>query len=337
MGLYPFIPMKTKIATLSEIGVAAELLKRGEPVAFPTETVYGLGAPVFDEKAIAKVFAIKKRPADNPLIVHIAAIEEVLALSLPPPPFFWELAERFWPGPIAFVLEKRTEVPLLVSAGHPTVAIRMPSHPVALALIRAAGQPLAAPSANLSGRPSPTRARDVWEDLQGRVALILDGGDCQIGIESTVLSLVGPTPLLLRPGAIGKEEIEEVLQAPVLLPEANHAIHSPGMKYRHYAPTATVRLVYRREDLSGPFILSPDPRQGERLLSEKTLYAELREADRLGFSLIEIDCSSSILANAALMNRLSKAAQSLEGESEGEPKFSSSNSSGDWRRSFSEM
>jgi L-threonylcarbamoyladenylate synthase len=301
--------METRIVTASEIGIAADLLKQGEPVVFPTETVYGLGAPVFDEKAVSKIFAIKNRPSDNPLIVHIGALDDVSALAQEPPPSFWKLAERFCPGPIAFVLEKQAGVPTGVSAGHPTVAIRMPSHPVALELIRAVGEPLAAPSANLSGRPSPTRAKDAWEDLQGRVALILDGGDCQIGIESTVLSLIGSEPLLLRPGSITKEEIEDVLQAPVLLPSTNSPVHSPGMKYRHYAPKAEVRLVFERENLSGPFILAPHPRKGERLLSEKTLYAEFREADRLGFPLVEIDCSSpSILRNIALLNRLVKAA-----------------------------
>lgn len=301
--------METRIITISEIGIAAELLKRGEPVVFPTETVYGLGATVFDEKAVSKIFAIKKRPPDNPLIVHVGALDDVSLLAQEPPPFFWKLAESFWPGPIAFVLEKQAAVPEIVSAGHPTVAIRMPSHSAALELIRAVGEPLAAPSANLSGRPSPTRARDAWEDLQGRVALILDGGDCQIGIESTVLSLIGSEPRLLRPGSITKEEIEDVLQASVFLSSANSPVHSPGMKYRHYAPKAEVRLVFARENLSGSFILAPHPRKGERLLSEKTLYAELREADRLGFPVIEIDCSSSlILQNQALMNRLLKAA-----------------------------
>lgn len=301
--------MKTRIAPLSEISAAAELLKRGELVVFPTETVYGLGAPVFNEEAIGKIFAVKRRPPDNPLIAHVGALEDALTLSCSPPPAFWKLAHHFWPGPLAFVLRKNARVPPAVSAGHPTIAIRMPSHPAALELIRAVGQPLAAPSANLSGRPSPTRALDAWEDLQGRVALILDGGECRIGIESTVLSLTGSEPLLLRPGSISKEEIEEALQCKVSLPLPDSPVHSPGMKYRHYAPKAEVRLVLCRDELKGPFILSPDPRPGERLLSEKTLYAELREADRMGAAIVEIDCSPSLLANAALMNRLSKAAQ----------------------------
>lgn len=301
--------METRIVPISEIDLAAAFLKRGEPVVFPTETVYGLGAPVFDEKAILKIFSIKKRPPDNPLIVHVAAIDDALDLSNNAPPGFWKLAERFWPGPLTIVLQKQDKVPPCVSAGHPTVAIRMPAHPAALELIRAVGQPLAAPSANLSGRPSPTCALDAWEDLQGRVALIVDGGECRIGIESTVISLTGSEALLLRPGSVSKEEIEETLDCKVSLPLPGGPIHSPGMKYRHYAPNAEVRLVFRREELRGSFILSPDPQPGERLLSEKTLYAELREADRKGAQCIEIDCSPLLLANEALMNRLSKAAQ----------------------------
>jgi L-threonylcarbamoyladenylate synthase len=299
--------METKIGL--DIDLAVLLLKRGEPVVFPTETVYGLGAPVFDEKAILKIFAIKKRPSDNPLIVHVFSIEQALALCTSPPPAFWILANRFWPGPLTLVLEKSDLVPAAVSAGHPTIAIRMPSHPIALELIRKVGQPLAAPSANLSGRPSPTRASDAAEDLKGRVQLILDGGECQIGIESTVLSLASPTPVLLRPGTISKGEIEDALQMAVSEASPTHPVHSPGMKYRHYAPNAEVRLIYTREALSSPFILSPDPRNGEHLLSEQTLYALLREADRTGVSLIEIDCTPSLLKNAALMNRLLKIAE----------------------------
>jgi L-threonylcarbamoyladenylate synthase len=301
--------MDTKIAPLSEIPAAAALLKRGEPVVFPTETVYGLGAPVFNESALLKIFSIKRRPPDNPLIVHVAALDDALILAPRPPPVFWKLAERFWPGPLTFVLPRNERVPAIVSAGHPTVGVRMPAHRGALDLIRAVGQPLAAPSANLSGRPSPTRALDALEDLQGSVALILDGGDALIGIESTVLSLVEDEPLLLRPGAVGKEELEDALRCKLMTPSASTPVHSPGMKYRHYAPTAEVRLHFSRKEIKGPFVLSPDPRPGERLLAAKTLYREFREADRLGFDLIEVDCSPSILIDEALMNRLTKAAR----------------------------
>jgi len=300
--------MDTKIVPLSEIEEAAELLKWGEPVVFPTETVYGLGAPLFDERAIGKIFTIKGRPPDNPLIAHVASREEAVEIVSEVPEIFWTLADRFWPGPLTLVLKRHPRVPPAVSAGHPTLAIRMPDHSAALELIRRVGQPLAAPSANLSGRPSPTRAVDAWEDLQGKVALILDGGDCPIGIESTVISLIGSEPLLLRPGTIEAGEVEELIKKKVVSPSDGGAIHAPGMKYRHYAPRARVVLVMKREELCGPFVLSLKPRPGERLLSPKTLYSQFREADRLGAETIEIDCSPELLANCAMMNRLSKAA-----------------------------
>jgi L-threonylcarbamoyladenylate synthase len=188
----------------------------------------------------------------------------------------------------------------------------MPDHDVALRLIERAGQPLAAPSANLSGRPSPTCAFDAWEDLQGKVELILDGGPCRIGIESTVLSLAHPVPTLLRPGQIAKEEIEEILGEEISLPSLDGPILSPGMKYRHYAPNARVRLFFNRSEIRGPFVLSPDPKPGERLLSAHTFYAALREADRLGVPEIEVDCGPSVQANEALMNRLLRASPSLD-------------------------
>ncbi len=299
--------MKTCIATLSEIDRAADLLKMGMPVVFPTETVYGLGAPVFLPEAVLKIFLIKDRPIDNPLIVHISAIEDVPQLCEAPPPAFFQLARRFWPGPLAMILKRKETVPPIVSAGHPTIAIRMPDCEGALRLIKRVGQPLVAPSANLSGRPSPTRALDALEDLDGKVELILDGGPCRIGIESTVLSLVHPKPVLLRPGAITKEDIEAVLGEAVALPSPGEPILAPGMKYRHYAPKARVRLLFNRSEVKGSFVLSSDPQPGERLLSAHTLYAALREADRLGVAEIEIDCAPSVQADAALFNRLLRA------------------------------
>lgn len=298
----------TRILPGTEISLASEILRQGDPVVFPTETVYGLGAPLFHPEAIKKIFLIKGRPVDNPLIVHIASVDDVNILSDEIPPAFERVVQRFWPGPLAIVLKRREEVSQIVCAGHPTVAIRMPSHPVALTLIRAIGQPLAAPSANRSGRPSPTSAMDAFEDLQGRVKLILDGGSCSIGIESTVISLVHDTPMLLRPGQISREELEDVLNQHVKTPPPEGPLLSPGMKYRHYAPNARVRLVFRREKLQGPYILSPQPQSGERLLTRKTLYAELREADRQGVPEVEIDCSPAVQSDAALMNRLLKAA-----------------------------
>lgn len=306
--------MKTLIVDESRIFMAVELLKRGEPVVFPTETVYGLGASIFLPEAIAKIFSLKGRPSDNPLIVHVASIEQALSLIEDVPPSFFLLAARFWPGALTLVLKRQPHVSQSVSAGQPTIAIRMPSHPIALQLIRAVGSPLAAPSANLSGRPSPTCAKDAAEDLEGKVALILDGGPCSIGIESTVLSLAGPIPVLLRPGQITKEDLEEALGQEITLPHLGAAIASPGMKYRHYAPRAQLRLVYNRAELEGSCVFSREPLKGERLLSQKTLFAEFREADRRGERLIEIYCDRMIEKDRALMNRLLKA-QGSQGES----------------------
>lgn len=290
----------------TDLDLAIALLKNGQPVAFPTETVYGLGAPVFNPEAVARVFAIKGRPSDNPLIAHIAHRDQLLELAIDLPPEWERLADAFWPGPLTFVFKRSEKVPSIVSAGHPTIAVRMPSHPIARQLIEAVG-PLVAPSANLSGRPSPTRASDVLEDLEGRVALIVDGGACAFGIESTVLSLVGE-PTLLRPGSIALEELEKILGRPILNAVKGAPAHSPGMKYRHYAPKAKIRFVERIEELRSPFILSTVPIEGIkiRLLNEKTLYAELREADRLKVDVIEVFGLSQ--ASSALCDRITRAA-----------------------------
>ena len=273
-------------------------MRSGGPVVFPTETVYGLGAPVFNEQAVRKIFEIKGRPLDNPLIVHIASLDEAdrLAEHLDPP--FFLLADRFWPGPLTIVVKKRPEVPDLVSAGHSTIGVRMPSHETARRLIEGVGEPLAAPSANLSGRPSPTCIRDALEDLDGKIGYVIDGGTCEVGIESTVISLSHPIPTLLRPGSITKEALEETLKQKVASPPSSGPILSPGMKYRHYAPKAPVRLIFERGELQGPFLLP----------TAKTLYAELRAADRRGVDVIQIDCSGSVQKDEALMNRLLRAA-----------------------------
>ncbi len=302
--------MDTKIVSESEIAAAVECLQKGEPVVFPTETVYGLGAPVFHVQAVRRIFEIKGRPLDNPLIAHIASIDQAAALSDDLPPLFDLLAKRFWPGPLALVVKRREQVPDQVSAGHPTIAIRMPAHKTARKLIEALGEPLVAPSANLSGKPSPTRLRDALEDLNGKVALAISGGDCEVGIESTVLSLCHSPPMILRPGRITREMIEEAIGMSVALPSSAETPISPGMKYRHYAPKAIIRLVYEISELRGPFILSPIliPGKQVRPLSAKIFYAQLREADRLGIPRIEIYCPPSIQKDAGLMNRLLRAA-----------------------------
>ncbi len=290
--------MKTEILKSFDLSLAVASLKRGEPIIFPTETVYGLGAPIFNEDAIRRVFAIKGRPLDNPLIAHIASLEEACQLSDSLSADFYTLAEHFWPGPLAIVVKRREEVPALASAGHPTIAIRMPSHIIARRLIEGVGQPLVAPSANLSGRPSPTRLEDALEDLVGKVPFAIDGGECDVGIESTVISLYSSVPTLLRPGKITREQLEEVLGQKVEIASPTSPTLSPGMKHRHYAPKAPIRLVFKKEELQGSFIQP----------NAKSFYAQLREADRLGASEIQIYCDPVMQKDEGLMNRLLRAA-----------------------------
>lgn len=243
--------MKTRNFLLDEnkidkklIEEAAKLLKKGELVAFPTETVYGLGADGLNSQAVAKIFQAKSRPADNPLILHIASRKDLESLVEEIPPQAEILIEKYWPGPLTLILKKKDLVPNLVSAGLDTVAIRMPDNPIALALIEATARPLAAPSANRSGRPSPTQASHVMEDMKGRIPLILDGGPTGLGLESTVLDLSREEPLILRPGAITKEQLEGLLGG---LGQEDYQdwqgqARSPGQKYRHYAPKAEMIL-----------------------------------------------------------------------------------------------
>lgn len=228
---------------------AARLIRQGGTVAFPTETVYGLGANGLDPEAVARIFAAKGRPADNPLILHISRIKDVFYLAEAVPLKAQVLMEAFWPGPLTLVLPSRSIIPSGVTAGLGTVAIRMPAHPVALALIEAAKRPIAAPSANRSGYPSPTTAGHVLDDLEGRIDAIIDGGPTGLGLESTVLDLTEAQPIVLRPGGITREQLEEVigqvfvdpgLEDPDLAPKA------PGLKYTHYSPRAQV-IVLRGE------------------------------------------------------------------------------------------
>lgn len=293
--------MKTLLLKETEIGKAASLLALGELVAFPTETVYGLGAPLFDEETIRKLFEVKGRPADNPLIAHIGDLSQLSSLVEEIPPLVEKLAAKFWPGPLTLVLKRKASVPSSVSAGLSTIAVRIPSHPLARKLIQDLGQPLVAPSANLSGRPSPTTAADVLEDLDGKIAAVIDGGPCSLGLESTVLSLVHSTPKLLRPGTLSRKEIEECIGISLALPTKGDLSSSPGMKYRHYAPKAAVLLF---ED-EGEAALFAQKEKGYFLKpTASSLYAELREADRLGHGSIAVYCNSAILKDEAIMNRL---------------------------------
>ncbi len=250
--------MKTEIVKIDNIQQAEKqglfdkarsILQQGGLVVFPTETVYGLGADATDAEAAAKIYAAKGRPSDNPLIVHIATPADAV-LYAEVSPLYWRLAEHFMPGPLTVIMPVKSSIPKAVTAGLSTVALRCPSHPVARALLQAAGRPIAAPSANLSGSPSPTCAAHVIDDMSGRVDMIMDGGDCDVGVESTIVKIEADDTLtLLRPGGITLEMLEPIagtvrIAEAVLgaLPEGAVAI-SPGMKYRHYAPKAPVYLL----------------------------------------------------------------------------------------------
>lgn len=246
----------------AKVGEAGEILKAGGLVGFPTETVYGLGANGLDETAAAKIYAAKGRPSDNPLILHINEMEDILPLVKEIPPVAAALADEFWPGPMTLIFKKTDIVPKGTTGGLDTVAIRMPSHPVARAMIRAAGLPIAAPSANTSGRPSPTKASHVKEDMDGVIDMIIDGGEVGIGLESTIIDVTEGTPMILRPGYITREMIEEVIGEvlidPAILgkmsPDARPK--APGMKYRHYAPKAEMTII------SGPLAEVAEKIQG---------------------------------------------------------------------------
>jgi L-threonylcarbamoyladenylate synthase len=227
-----------------EIRQAAALLRAGKLVAFPTETVYGLGANALDPEAVARIFAAKGRPTSSPIIVHISSMEMVKTVVAEWPGVAQCLAEKFWPGPLTLVLKKQPAVPDLVTAGLPTVGVRLPAHPVALALIERAQLPIAAPSANRFTQLSPTTAEHVREGLGGLVDYILDGGPCVVGIESTVLSLTSSAPVLLRPGGISRQQIEAVIGPVTLQARPSSEAHpSPGMHPRHYSPRTRLLLV----------------------------------------------------------------------------------------------
>ena len=250
--------MKTQLFTNTPENIikTAEILKKGGLAAIPTETVYGLAADALNGEAVAKIFAAKGRPMDNPLIVHVAEFEDIerFALVREIPEAAKKLAKVFWPGPLTIIMKKGYVIPDEVSAGLDTVAIRLPSHPSARAIIKAADTPLAAPSANLSGSPSPTTAQHVMSDMDGKIDAVFDGGACGVGVESTVITLAEGTPRLLRPGRVTLEELREVLgevelDSAVLnkLKDGQKAA-SPGMKYKHYAPKANVILLKCTDD-----------------------------------------------------------------------------------------
>ena len=319
----------TKQIKDEELAEAAQILRDGGLVAFPTETVYGLGANALDEAAAKKIYAAKGRPSDNPLIAHISCLEELKPLVAYIPEAGRKLAEAYWPGPLTMVFPKSDIVPYGTTGGLDTVAVRMPSDPVANRLIKLAGVPVAAPSANTSGRPSPTTAQHVWQDMEGKIEMILDGGPVGIGVESTIVDVSGDVPTLLRPGAItmemlretvGRVEIDPAIQAPR---SADLRPTAPGMKYRHYAPHADLQLVKEKlaEGKKVGVICTDETKdrfpQGEvrsvgLRAKEETiahnLFAVLREFDDLDVDCIYSESFSKDHLGQAIMNRLTKAA-----------------------------
>ncbi|MCX8195831.1 MAG: L-threonylcarbamoyladenylate synthase [Acidilobaceae archaeon] len=236
----------------SQLLPAAEVIRRGGLVAFPTETVYGLGADALNEAAVRRIYAVKGRPPDNPIIVHVHEIGQLELLSSYVPEKAYRLAERLWPGPLTLLVRKSPRVPYAVTAGLETVAVRMPAHPVALKLIELSA-PIAAPSANISGRPSPTRGEHVVKDLSSKIEVIIDGGETLYGVESTIIDLLSEPPVLLRPGAYPVEELERILGEKIRVPEFARGLAeaakalAPGMKHRHYAPSTPLILVESKD------------------------------------------------------------------------------------------
>ena len=317
---------------------AGALLAAGQVVGIPTETVYGLGANALNDAAVRQIFAAKGRPADNPLIVHIADFDQIYGLVAEVPEAARRLADAYWPGPMAIILPKADCIPDAVSAGLATVGIRLPSHPVARAVIRAAGVPIAAPSANTSGRPSTTTAAHVMEDMAGKIAAVVDGGPCQVGVESTVISLAGEKPRLLRPGGISLEQLEAVL-GPVEVDRAvreqigdDVRVSAPGMKYRHYAPHAPVTAVcgdpakgadYIAAHLTGKsgvicfdefagrfpgHVVRTIGRADDQAAQAHAIFDALRAFDHTDVAAIFAQCPDDTGIGLAVANRLKKAA-----------------------------
>ena len=304
---------------------AAEVLQSGGVIAFPTETVYGLGADATNAEAVEAIYAAKGRPADNPLIVHVDSKEMALHYTENVPDSAIRCMDAFWPGPLTLVLQsKEGAFPGNVTAGLPTVGVRMPDHPIALNLVKQTGRPLAAPSANLSGKPSPTEADHVKHDLGGKIPLILDGGSSVLGLESTVLDLTSEPPVILRPGSVTAEMLDDVIGKVRISCEGKRNVpRSPGVKYTHYAPDAPVYLIEDKNKLVGLAIdhvhnkkkkvavLSERPFEAADYafpLSADSLYTSLRLCDETDADLILAAITDEYAEDAALMNRLEKAA-----------------------------
>lgn len=334
--------MHTLLADASKkdaIQQAARYLREGSLVAFPTETVYGLGADALNADAVRRIFAAKGRPPDNPLIVHIADGEQLPTLVREIPAVAQTLMDRFWPGPLTLLFKKSANVPGVVTALLDTIAVRMPNHPVALALIRESGTPIAAPSANVSGKPSPTSASHVMEDLSGKIEFVLDGGETSVGVESTVLDITQPVPVILRPGGITKEAIERVIGRVVVHPSVHNKdvlvdqTSSPGMKYRHYAPRGSIILVegtplaikktittlLSRHDSAAVLTTHSFSYPTRHIFSLGTtseeharrLFSALRECDATHVKTIFVEGTNENGLGLAFMNRVRKAASRI--------------------------
>ena len=312
------------------IGEAAEIIKSGGLVAFPTETVYGLGANALDLGAVLKIFKAKNRPADNPLIVHVSSLEMLNEVAMAVPEIAKKLIKKHWPGPLTLVLKKSAKVPNEVTCGLDSVAVRMPSNKIALELIKMSQVPIAAPSANLSKSPSPTRASHVFDDMNGRIDVIIDGGECNIGLESTVLDVSGNIPRLLRPGKVSMEELEKFIGKIETTFSADKPA-SPGMKYKHYSPKAVLFLL-KKSDVTKKFEQLKNQNKKVAVfvfddfrldadfyycfnkdfnLMAKELFNLFRMADSKNFDAIIVEEVEEKGLGRAIMNRLKKAAGSV--------------------------
>ena len=343
--------METKIIKIDQDNLdhklmkeAGDLIAAGELVAFPTETVYGLGGDALDPEASKKIYSAKGRPSDNPLIVHISDFSDLERIAKTVPEDARKLSDAFWPGPLTMIVEKGDAVPYATTGGMDTVAVRMPNHPIALDLIRRSGCLIAAPSANTSGRPSPTEAAHVAEDLSGKIAMIIDGGPVGIGIESTIIDLTEDTPMVLRPGYITPQMLSKVLGKEVIIDPGIIAADdtrkpkAPGMKYKHYAPKADMVIVdgtrkhviakinelvaSHRDDgkkiaviateetkqfYDSDVVLSMGSRADEDSIAHE-LYRILRDCDELDVDVIFSESFSTPRIGQAIMNRMLKAA-----------------------------
>lgn len=342
--------MKTKIVRLDEnnidfeeLKIAGNIIKEGGLVAFPTETVYGLGGDAFNSESSMKIYKAKGRPSDNPLIVHISNIEDIKKVAIDIPDIAYKVLDKFWPGPLTVILKKVPDLPKETTGGLDTVAVRMPVNIIAREFIKCAGGFVAAPSANISGRPSPTVAKYVIEDLDGRVDMIIDGGDSDIGLESTIIDLSVKNPVILRPGYITQDDLLSVIEAvdidkTIIEGNSNIAPKAPGMKYRHYAPKGELTIVHGKSDdvvayinlktkeakhndlktgiiatssnveyYDADIIKDIGPKEDEALIA-KNLFRILREFDEESVDVIYTEGFNTKGLSLATMNRLLKAA-----------------------------